>query len=233
MPAYRSDAEAEIRSAAVDRLRQLRPDARIIHEICAFFGGTRIDVLAVSPSEIIAVEVKSEKDKLDRLPDQIEGMRGVAHHVITAMHEKFLVEKETNEWQAHYSRDGSFFMGDVPTAAKKEHCWIYPEKQRVTHEQGYDFIAKWYEPEAAIQRPLPADAIHMLWRDELYELCGELGLAVPRRANMSLMSKLLRWSCTGRQLTRGVCRQIRKRKCIEADPPIYPEEALQQESGDE
>ena len=33
MPAYRSSAEAEVRDAVVARLREIRPDARIMHEI--------------------------------------------------------------------------------------------------------------------------------------------------------------------------------------------------------
>ena len=65
MPAYRSEAEADVRDAVVARLRTIRPDARIMHEVnCSLFGPNRIDVIAVSPQEIISVEVKSAKDKL-------------------------------------------------------------------------------------------------------------------------------------------------------------------------
>ncbi|WP_278118673.1 hypothetical protein [Mesorhizobium sp. WSM4887] len=83
MPAYRSSAEAEIRDAAVARLRQRRPNARIIHEINVSSNGpNRIDVLAVDRAEIIACEVKSAKDKLDRLPAQLTSSvrRGPSRH---------------------------------------------------------------------------------------------------------------------------------------------------------
>lgn len=102
MPAYRSDAEAEVRDAVVSRLRAIRPVARITHEVnCAVWGPNRIDVVAVSLSEIISIEVKSARDKLTRLPAQSESMRGMSHHVIAALHEKFLVERETNKLAAH------------------------------------------------------------------------------------------------------------------------------------
>ncbi|WP_292173967.1 hypothetical protein [Mesorhizobium sp.] len=85
MPAYRSSAEADIRDAAVAKIRQRRPNARIIHEInVSSHGPNRIDVLAVDRAEIIACEVKSAKDKLDRLPAQVASMFGAAHHVIAA-----------------------------------------------------------------------------------------------------------------------------------------------------
>lgn len=71
MPAYRSEAEREVREAVVARLRLIRPDARIINEINASAFGNRIDVMAVSRTEIISVEIKSKKDKLSRLPKQI------------------------------------------------------------------------------------------------------------------------------------------------------------------
>lgn len=48
MPAYRSEAEAEIRVEVVALLRRQMPGCRIIHEInCAVWGPNRIDVMAV------------------------------------------------------------------------------------------------------------------------------------------------------------------------------------------
>lgn len=220
MPAYRSSSEAEVRDAVVERLRRIRPAARIIHEINTCGFGNRVDVMAVDRAEIIAVEIKSEKDKLDRLPDQIRAMRGCAHHVIAALHEKFLIEKPTNEWRGEYQRDGEFFFLDVPPEADGVPTWIFPETDR---GKGWG-TGQWREPDQAIQRTLPPDAIHMLWRDELAELCSRLGVAVPRRATMPLMVSALWWSCTGRDLTRGICTSLRARKCVEADPVCEPEQ---------
>lgn len=42
MPAYRSEAEGEVRQAVVEYLRIQRPNARIIHEINSSYGGRRV-----------------------------------------------------------------------------------------------------------------------------------------------------------------------------------------------
>lgn len=220
MPAYRSEAEAEVRRAVVNKLRTVRPNARIIHEINTCGFGNRVDVMAVSPAEIIAVEIKSEKDKLTRLPDQISAMHGVAHHVVSAIHEKFLVEQETNQWAAHSERDGKYFMRTTPRETNGSIAWVYPEKRRALRTAKHDSHERWQELQLVPQTTLPNDAIHMLWRDELAELCGINGVAVPKRANMPLMVNSLWWSVAGGALTKGICAALRRRECIEADPPI-------------
>jgi hypothetical protein len=226
MPAYRSSAEADVRDAVVARLRQSRPEARIIHEInCSTYGPTRIDVLAVSPDEIIAVEVKSAKDKLDRLPKQIASMKGCAHHVIAALHQKFLVEKSTNKWAAHFERDGHFYLRAVPPdiEASGVSVWIFPETRRAMMgvvEGGFDHMASWQMPQRRFDNALPGSAIDILWRDEMAWLCGKLGIATGRRSTMTDMAAALRWNCSGRELTKGVCAALRSRHCVEADPII-------------
>lgn len=72
-----SEAEERIRAKAEDALRQAFPEARIIHELVLRQGGVRIDLAAVTPSRLVCVEIKSERDVLDRLPRQIEAMKRV------------------------------------------------------------------------------------------------------------------------------------------------------------
>lgn len=221
MPAYRSPAEAEIRDAVIAKLRSYRPGARVMHEInVSSYGPNRMDLIAVDRAEIIAVEIKSERDKLDRLPAQVAAMQGVAHHVIVALHEKFAVEKESNQWYGHYERDGKYYVrtmtGVVPSGCE---VWIFPEKHRVLNAD-YDFSSKWREPDLALQQVLPAGALALLHRHELFALCGALGVSVPRAANMTFMTNALRWSCNGGDLTKGICAALRRRECVEADPPV-------------
>jgi hypothetical protein len=222
MPAYRSPAEAEVRDAVEARLRSIRPMSRIIHEInVSGHGSNRIDLIAVGIDEIIAVEVKSAKDKLDRLPTQIKAMKGVAHHVVAAIHDKFLIEKATNQWAAHYQRGEEYFCRDAPVETKGASVWVYPEVKR---SQGtWDDLCPWRAPQVRHQLALPSDAIWMLWRDELYELCGALRISVGRRATMTDMARELRWLLPGGELTKGICAALRARKCIEADAPIIDE----------
>jgi len=207
MPAYRSEAEAEIRGPVVEHLRQMIPNCRIIHEINACGFGNRIDVLAVGLSEIAAVEIKSEKDKLDRLPDQIKAMQGVAHRVYAAIHEKFLT-------QSHHSDDVY-----PPEQASRAIVWVYPKAERKGHvECRTDWkVCGWNDRRKSC---LPDAAIHILWREELQAICRALG--VPRAGSLVMEDAIdaIRWQMTGEQITREICRALRARQCPEADAPI-------------
>jgi hypothetical protein len=81
-----SEAEERIRLKCEALLRKAFPDARIVHELVLRQGGVRIDLAAVTPDRLVCVEVKSERDVLDRLPAQIAAMKLVcdAWRVATA-----------------------------------------------------------------------------------------------------------------------------------------------------
>lgn len=224
MPAYRSSAEAEIRDAVVERLREIRPKARIMHEVnCSLWGPNRIDVLAVSPAEIISVEVKSERDKLDRLPAQIASMLTMSHHVIVALHEKHLVEREepTNKWAAHYERDGIYRIKEIPQEASGAIPWVYPERWRamMNVHQGFDRLANWRHPDQVTQRA-NIDSIDMLRVGEMRVFCEIMGIPAGKRATLTSILPLIKWTCTGEQITKGVCAVLRARECPEADAPL-------------
>lgn len=230
MPAYRSPAEAEIRDAVVARLREARPSARIIHEINStnMMTGqtTRIDVLAVGTEDMVAVEIKSERDKLDRLSSQMEAMQRVSHHAIAALHERFLEESETNAHAAHEERDGRFYRRGVPDAISRQcghKVWVYPQRVRVLKPGGFDTMERWDIEPVRSCTTLPEAALDMLWRDELVEMCGRLRIATRRRSTRSDMMRELRWLCSGKEITRGICAALRARECIEADPPVCEE----------
>lgn len=219
MPAYRSDAEAEVREAVVARLRALRPEARIMHEVNACSFGNRIDVLAVSPAEIIAVEIKSAKDKLDRLPDQMKAMKRCSHAALAVLHEKFLLENEVSYWaNADFERDGKMFAlvspadhRDVPRGS----LWVYPEANR-----GRFNLGAWRDPQQAVCKPLPPSAIDILWRGELAAMAARHGIAGMKSATMERLVNALRWNLTGAQLTKGICAALRARPIVEGDAPI-------------
>lgn len=209
MPAYRSEAEAEIRGAVVAKLRHYRPGARIMHEVNICNGSNRVDLIAVDAAEIIMVEIKSERDKLDRLADQCDAMLRSAHHVIVALHRKFMPDVDGLSRQR---------VDGVPWSI--DHWW-YPGAQDMAEAHHPAFC--WAEPrlEQSLQRPLPEEALDILWREELASLCRDIGVSVPPRANMGQMRRALRWGCTGRDLTYGICRALRARSlCAEADAPI-------------
>jgi hypothetical protein len=223
----RSAAEQEVRDAVVARLRKLRPGARICHEVnSAVYGPNRFDVVAIDKAEIIAVEIKSEKDKLDRAPKQIEAMSQCAHHIIVAMHECHLVEVETNKDAAEYGKlDGKHYLRNLPEVIDKYRClsafraltWVYPERER----RAYDWdCGLWKPPAEYHETALPAGALDMLWRDELAALCDSLRISRGKRATMDQMIRALRWHANGKELTLGICRALRNRPFAEADDPI-------------
>lgn len=211
MPAYRSSDEGEVRDAVVAHLRDIRPNARIIHEInCSSFGPNRIDVLAVSPVEIIAVEIKSKKDKLDRLPAQIASMRACSHHVFAALHEKHL--RPLGQVEHGYGVT-------PPEEARGAIVWVFPRLDRQGHvECRSEWVERdrWAKPKAS----LPPGAIHLLWREELQAICADLGVRAVSRLTMEEAVDAIRWRLTGEQLARTICSSLRQRTCVEADPAI-------------
>lgn len=206
MPAYRSDAEAEIRGPVVSRLREIIPGCRIIHEINAASFGNRIDVLAVGVDRVAAVEIKSEKDKIDRLPVQLGAMYGVAHHIFAALHEKFLHD----------------IRGDAhpPDEARLAVTWVYPIRERPGH---IDCGAVWHDRDRWSKRfsCLPSGAIGMLWREELHEICRNIGMRGVAKLTMEEAQDAIRWRMNGQQITRAICAALRRRECVEADPPMH------------
>lgn len=83
-----SEAEERIRAKAVDALRAIWPEGRIVHELVLQQGGCRIDLACVMPARIVVVEVKSERDVLDRLALQAKQARPCADAFFTVLAEK-------------------------------------------------------------------------------------------------------------------------------------------------
>lgn len=223
MPAYRSSAEAEIREAVVARLRELRPAARIIHEINASGqGSNRMDMIAVDRAEIIAVEIKSAKDKLDRLRDQLAAMRKCSHLTIAAIHDKFLVEQKTHPRAQHYERDGEFYLKTYPNNWDYSgETWVFPRIRRALDPTWYhDGLERWDLRQRRLDAPLPEGALDLLWREELKILCSALRVSTSRKSTMPEMVAALRWHSTGKELTQGICWLLRARECCEADAAI-------------
>ena len=210
MPAYRSSAEAEIRDAAVARLRETMPGCRIIHEInCASFGPNRIDVLAVGKDRIAAVEVKSERDKLDRLPDQIMSMRGVAHHAIAALHEKFLTP-----WKANHFDLPAFHE---PDEARHAIVWAYPVRPRAGVLGEWPLSDRFDKPKLLP----PPGFIDLLWAAELRDIVRRHGLhRGASKLDMPQMVDLIRWGLPGKTVLAETCASLRRRACVEADPAM-------------
>lgn len=214
MPAYRSPAEAEIRDPVVARLRDLMPGCRIIHEINASgMGSNRIDVLAVSASAITAVEVKSRKDTLERLPDQIMAMRQCAGDVVAALDVKFF---DVSDF-----RGGKWAVPDWRAVAGAK-VWGFGFTEALSDECDMDkHVLRQRHVKPIIG--LPAGAIRLLWRDELREIVSRLQLVKASSGlDMAQLAALIRWHLTGADQAKEICAALRARRCVEADPEITP-----------
>lgn len=227
-----SSDEREIRDAVAARLRELVPSARIVHElnVCGT-GSNRIDVAAVAPELIVAVEIKSRKDKLDRLAEQWPAFNACCHHVVVAAHEKhFVAHPEIN---AHI-RD------DLPRELTLNHplfvkqrfwghkVWRYPrpEKGEFGREPSWMFSTHWDRVRGRrADQPRAAAMLDMLWAEELRYECARHRLdSGSRRTRPDMIADMV-WMMTGREICQAVCRQIRARVFAEADPAIAIERA--------
>lgn len=82
-----SEAEERIRLKAEAALREVWPSGRIVHELMLRQGGCRIDLAAVTADRLIVVEIKSERDVLDRLKKQREEANLVADGFVAVLTE--------------------------------------------------------------------------------------------------------------------------------------------------
>lgn len=222
-----SAAEQAIRDAVVVRLRELFPDGRIIHELNTQGQGShRIDVASVTPNKIIAVEIKSGKDKLDRLDHQIDAFMRRSDWLFVAAHRKHF-----NEFREDYWRE------DVPPRLRLNHdaartlhrvttdgdVWCFPcgddgrLEGRFRGDPVWPVNRHFYDLRF---EPAPADLLGLLWAGELRSECARHGLGSGNRRTITEMIVDMCAHMTGRDIRAAVCRQLRARPFAEADEPV-------------
>lgn len=225
-----SEAEERIRVKAEAWLRQRCPDARIIHELVLEQGGSRIDLAAVTPDMIVAVEIKSERDVLDRLKHQLEAALKVADHVVLAaspckvakladLHARFCYDEPWVE-----DRDKSGNLISTRPAENPKYVGPWPQRVRVLVEVEDEFLI---DPDFRLPFPRPQrnpigsprrdlspyNRLCMLWASELQAISN---LASKREVCASHVVETM----TGGDIRRAVCAALRQRKFPRADPPV-------------
>lgn len=86
---FRSEEEGQMRVIVEQHLRQRWPGARIIHEFPLRYSSRSLDMAAILPSEIIAVEIKSSKDVIDRLENQLRAFAPICTRIMVALAPKW------------------------------------------------------------------------------------------------------------------------------------------------
>jgi hypothetical protein len=192
-----SAAEREIRDAVVDWWHKNEPQGRVVHELplSSFSGKGRADLGIIFPDAVVLVEIKSERDKLDRLATQFDEMSKRSHAFQIVAHEKW------------FDEEGGLKDQTWMKWSHKEHLWRYPSP-------------KWtFERYRLPLRPSNWLLLDLLWADELRACYPRAGIAASQRGmNMHQMTYDLHEKLTGRQITRVVCAALRARAFSEADP---------------
>ncbi len=207
-----SAAEREIRDHAAARLRQMMPEARIIHELVV--GGCRADLAAVQPERITLVEIKSRKDTLKRLEKQVRQFGRAAHEVIVIADEKWFDTTPYNSGAPRF----------VPSEALQQSApnvtvWAYPESEARPNYSGWS-IPRWWGAHA---EPHAARLLEICWKDELLAECQRHRIPATGRTSRPMMIRDMALLMTGREIARAVCRQLRMRPFPEGDVPIFEE----------
>jgi hypothetical protein len=185
-----SEAEERIRVKVEAKLRQTFPDARIIHELVLKQGGVRIDLAAVTPTRLICAEIKSERDVMDRLPDQVKAMRLVCDAYIVVVADKWIDK------------------------ARKVAGWLNTCRESDIDSPS-DFTFAHLERHALKGMCNAPARLDMLWADEL----RAIGCPIPR-ANRTIATAYISDACTGRDVRLAVCAALRARSFPRADPAI-------------
>lgn len=210
-----SASERAIRDYTAGRLREMLPDARIIHELVV--GGCRADLAAIEPERVTLIEIKSEKDTLGRLERQVTHFSRAAHRVVVVAHEKWFDRTPYNTGEPRFAPSDEL----RDWCAYPAHLWAYPE---VVDRPNY---ARWTLAPYFGDRPEPraAELLGLLWRSELIDEARRHCIATSSRATVNWLIREMAWLMTGREIAGGVCRQLRQRPFPEADTPIVERQA--------
>lgn len=217
----RSSAEVEIRDAVVARFRELWPDARIIHEMNVEHGNSRADVVAVQPNRLWIAEIKSERDKLDRLAGQVADFGPCCHGMLIAAHEKWTRKGPTEEIHkpatkrfsacVQYRTEPSKLQKALAGCRRVE-VWSYPEPP--TRYGSRD----WRAPSDVV--PWYHRMLMLLWADELRDVAVAHRVSHDKRTPAYKLAPLLSRQMTGTEIEAAVCKTLRSRPFAEADPPV-------------
>lgn len=186
--------EQAMRDMIVPRLRQDYPEARIVHELPLRYSTNRIDLAAITPDRIIAVEVKSSRDEMRRLERQVRAFLPVSPKIIVALAPKWLRKPKGAKLSVAEEILGR--IGRVETWAVCAETATLDKVDGGTH---------------ALATPWSAQLLDMLWRAELEAIATEYGVAVKRRPSHSVLRDACEAALTGTQIRTAVCTALRAR----------------------
>jgi hypothetical protein len=218
-PVNRSSEELRMRELIVPELRKRCPSARIIHELPLRYSERRIDLAAVTESEIISVEIKSSKDVADRLEAQLRGFLPISSQVIVALAPKW------NEKLPSIERKRKDYTSYSPQ---------YTEAQEIINRVGWHpFVEVWtVDADAGTihitdrahrkQQPWASRLLDILHVSELVSIAGKHRCWQGKRPRHTDLVTACVELMTGREIVAAVCGALRNRSAFgrDSDPPI-------------
>ncbi|WP_345984560.1 sce7726 family protein [Sulfurimonas sp. HSL-1656] len=120
--------EAELREAAETFLRERYGEGtKVIHEFTQWTISVRPDLYALTEEEtLVAVEIKSDKDNLDRLYRQLDSYSRFSNHVYVALDERFLT-KYLQTFGNRFEHVGILLYGEAGLGLYKEPEPLLPD----------------------------------------------------------------------------------------------------------
>lgn len=202
---YASQSELALRGMLEAFCRERWPGARVVHELVMGGRQVRADVVAIDESHIAAFEVKGSYDDTTRLLHQV-GMFQLC------VPEVWMVVAENHDGDAKLIRHLLPSIGLITAIGMDRH---YP------FGRDGDRIEFTVSAEPAPRAVVPEMMLEMLWHDELFVCCRDLGRDVGRRATRGAMIKRLLDAAEPDELQRQTCAALRGRDALwRADAPV-------------
>lgn len=216
-----SEEERAMRAMIAPELRRQYPDARIIHELPLRWGARRIDLAAVTPSQIISVEIKSSRDVSDRLESQVRGFLPISSRIIVALAPVWnetlpnkLVTKSRagrHRYTAH-ERQLTKCQEIIARIGDGVETWT-------VSQAGIDVTQKGH----MLDLPWPSRMLDILRVSELIEISERYGCRVNKNRPTHLdLVRATAAQMTGESVAKAVCAALRTRAAFdrESDPPL-------------
>lgn len=205
-PKYRSGEELAMRALIVPELRRRYPTARIIHELPLRYSTNRIDLAAVTETEIVSVEIKSSRDVCDRLEAQLRAFTRISSRVIVALAPKWNEKLPAIETK----KPGYTAISQQYTPAQETIRRVggATETWTVDAELGVFDVT-----DSAYRDALPCtfSLLDMLHVSELKHIAGEHRVSYDKRANHRQLVRDCFHLMTGREVIAATCRALRRR----------------------
>lgn len=221
--ANRSSEELAMRALIVPELRKRYPSARVIHELPLRYSSNRIDLAAVTETQIISVEVKSSRDVVDRLEAQVRAFLPVSSRIIVALAPRWNEQLESVAEQINHPKIGRYTRYQPR----------YTEAQALLHRIARGGIEMWtVDADAGSvivtdhvyrdRRPWLSEMLHMLHVSELVEIAGRHRCWQGKRPVHDDLVATCTEMMTGREISHAVCEALRARPAFAAqsDAPI-------------